>query len=267
MIVKKLLSDWKATIEFADNGKIAVDKLLNGAYDLVLMDIQMPEMDGYAATKKIRTELPEPFCSTPIMAMTAYATPVERQKSLDCGMNDYISKPFNPADLKRKIAGLKPGKSNHEAGDRKPEAGGNYIATNKQPGNNIPQPVINVDQPEPEMTINLSYLREVSGNNAEFITQMIELFLQKTPEALEEMNERFRQQNWEELRNIAHRIKPSYTYVGLAEIHKMLAEIEREALENHSQTNVDKVSTLISEVGSKSKEAFKALKEELGQIK
>jgi HPt (histidine-containing phosphotransfer) domain-containing protein len=182
-------------------------------------------------------------------------------------MNDYISKPFNPADLKRKIAGLKPGKSNNEAGDRTPEAGGNYIATNKQPGNNIPQPVINVDQPEPVMTINLSYLSEVSGNNAEFITQMIELFLQKTPEALEEMNERFRQQNWEELRNIAHRIKPSYTYVGLAEIHKMLAEIEREALENHSQTNVDKVSTLISEVGSKSKEAFKALKEELGQIK
>ena len=103
MIVKKILTDWKATVECADNGLIAVEKLQSGFFDLVLMDIQMPEMDGYTAAKTIRNKLPQPLCNIPIIAMTAHAAPTEKQKCFENGMNDYISKPFNPAELKKKI--------------------------------------------------------------------------------------------------------------------------------------------------------------------
>jgi len=102
LIVKKILQGWNVNVECAGNGLIAIEKLQEKHFDLVLMDIQMPEMDGYTATQTIRQKLDEPFRSVPIMAMTAHAVPMEKQKCFDLGMNGYISKPFNPADLKNK---------------------------------------------------------------------------------------------------------------------------------------------------------------------
>jgi PAS domain S-box-containing protein len=84
-------------VEVADNGRIAVDMARRGAYDLILMDMQMPEMDGLEATRLIRT-MPE-FSSTPIVAMTASAFGADRDACLAAGMNDHIGKPVNPATL------------------------------------------------------------------------------------------------------------------------------------------------------------------------
>jgi two-component system, sensor histidine kinase and response regulator len=100
-IAIELLEGVGATVKVAINGRIAVETLSNGpqppAYDLVLMDLQMPEMDGYQATKKIRSDAR--FAALPIIAMTAHATMEERQRCLDAGMNDHISKPIDPALL------------------------------------------------------------------------------------------------------------------------------------------------------------------------
>ena len=90
----------------ADNGEQAVKLGKSEHVDSILMDIQMPIMDGLTAAKTIRTTLPEPFCSVPIMAMTAHATASEKQKCVDHGMNDHINKPFDPMDLKKKIIAL-----------------------------------------------------------------------------------------------------------------------------------------------------------------
>ncbi|HAP00363.1 MAG TPA: hybrid sensor histidine kinase/response regulator, partial [Bacteroidetes bacterium] len=89
-------------LEIAENGLIGIDKLKAADYDILLMDIQMPEMDGYEATKKIREEGGEKK-DIAIMAMTANATKEEIQKCIASGMNDYITKPFEPNDLLRKI--------------------------------------------------------------------------------------------------------------------------------------------------------------------
>jgi len=115
-----------------------------------------------------------------------------------------------------------------------------------------------------ELRIDLSYLKQIGGDNPAFIMQMIEMFLQKTPIALEEMNEKFKQQSWEDLRNVAHRIKPSYTYIGLGEIHKMLAEIEDIS---STQTNLDSIPGLMNTVEIQSQAAFKALEAELVRMK
>ena len=84
-------------VEVADNGRIAVDMARRGAYDLILMDMQMPEMDGLEATRLIRT-VPE-LDATPIVAMTASAFGADRDACLAAGMNDHIGKPVNPAML------------------------------------------------------------------------------------------------------------------------------------------------------------------------
>ena len=88
-------------VEVADNGRIAVDMARRGAYDLILMDMQMPEMDGLEATRLIRT-VPE-LDSTPIVAMTASAFGADRDACLAAGMNDHIGKPVNPATLYDKM--------------------------------------------------------------------------------------------------------------------------------------------------------------------
>jgi two-component system sensor histidine kinase/response regulator len=96
----------KAVIDTAGNGKIAVDQLHKKHYDLVLMDIQMPVMDGYEATRYIRKEMMSPINSVPIMAMTANVTQNDVDKCLEAGMNDHISKPFEPEELQKKIIKL-----------------------------------------------------------------------------------------------------------------------------------------------------------------
>jgi signal transduction histidine kinase/CheY-like chemotaxis protein len=95
------------SVEVAENGHQAVDAVRRSAFDVVLMDIQMPELDGVQATRQIRA-LPAPKCSVPIIAMTAHAMAGAREEYLAAGMNDYISKPVQPALLLSKLAGIAP---------------------------------------------------------------------------------------------------------------------------------------------------------------
>src|SRR4029078_267549 len=96
-----LLQGAGATVKVANNGREAVEILSAGPqptpFDMVLMDLQMPEMDGYQATAKLRKDTR--FASLPIIAMTAHATIEERQRCLASGMNDHISKPIEPERL------------------------------------------------------------------------------------------------------------------------------------------------------------------------
>jgi PAS domain S-box-containing protein len=94
-----LLKKWKIEYDMAFDGAEACQKVLDKKYDLILMDIQMPIMDGYEATIKI-TNTENPNKNTPIVALTASALVTQKDKALECGMSDYLSKPFTPVQLK-----------------------------------------------------------------------------------------------------------------------------------------------------------------------
>lgn len=106
ILAKKVLTDWKWKVEIAENGKVALEKLEKSNFDLILMDIQMPEMDGYETTRKIRQTFKSPKSDIPIMAMTAHALAGEAEKCINVGMNNYISKPFDKKILFSKILSL-----------------------------------------------------------------------------------------------------------------------------------------------------------------
>ena len=99
-VATKFLEKWKVVVEVAENGKIAVEKYQKGKFDVILMDIQMPIMDGYTATRAIR----EIDIEIPIIALTASATLNNQDRAFTVGMNDYVTKPFNPNELFQKIA-------------------------------------------------------------------------------------------------------------------------------------------------------------------
>lgn len=104
-VAAKILTNLEASVEVARHGREAIDFLKNKHYDIILMDIQMPEMDGYEATKIIREQMGSAIGSIPIIAMTASALIADREKCLIAGMNDFIAKPFQAKELYEKILG------------------------------------------------------------------------------------------------------------------------------------------------------------------
>ncbi|HWB26057.1 MAG TPA: PAS domain S-box protein [Chitinophagaceae bacterium] len=103
LLAQELLKQWQGTADVALNGRIAFEMIKQKDYDVVLMDLQMPEMDGYQATMEVRKLPEEKYHTLPIIALTASAMLEIKDKAFTCGMNDYISKPFNPDELYRKI--------------------------------------------------------------------------------------------------------------------------------------------------------------------
>ncbi len=268
LVVKKTFADWNSNIDIAENGLIAVEMLKSNEYDLILMDIQMPEMDGYTAVEIIRKKFPENKRSIPIMAMTAHASAIEKQKCKEAGMQDYISKPFDPANLKKKIAEL--------CGNVVTEVSGNPAYSKTIQPDFYPPKQESVQEKNVALAketttqknnkqvtssnINLDYLKQLSGGNDKFFIELIETFLDMTPKALEKMNQSLVQKQWDELRGIAHRIKPSYGYVGLKEIQILLTKIEKW---DSQKVKPELIQEHLVEIKSATEKAFVQLREAL----
>ena len=209
LYAKSILKQWECAVDIAENGLVAIEKIKNNFYDVILMDVQMPVMDGYEATRAIRL-MDSHMRHTPIVALTANATKTDIEKCLSSGMNDYLPKPFTPDDLYRKIfKDLKiKGKKN---GTLK------KLLTDKK---------VNFD---------LAYLRSVSDNNQEFIQEMIQTFVQSIPPILKKMDKSVSEKNWEKLSGLAHQIKPSFSLLGMDSLRKTIFYIEENA---HQKTNL-----------------------------
>ncbi|MBO9200367.1 MULTISPECIES: response regulator [Niastella] len=100
MVAKKMITNWNGAVDIAENGVVAIDKVQRSEYDIVLMDLQMPVMDGYNATQHIRSFND----AIPIIALTATASADILQRTRELGLTDYLAKPFKPGELYEMIA-------------------------------------------------------------------------------------------------------------------------------------------------------------------
>ena len=103
LVTERILTDWGIQVDIANHGKHAIEMLPKGNYDLILMDLQMPVMNGYDTTRYIRNKMPVPYSKIPIIALTANAFSGMDDECMKIGMNDYISKPFEKDVLFVKI--------------------------------------------------------------------------------------------------------------------------------------------------------------------
>ncbi len=245
ILAQKVLTDWGWVVEIADNGLIAVEKIEKQSFDLVLMDIQLPEMDGYEATRYIREKMVPPKSAIPIIAMTAHAISGEEDKCYKVGMDGYISKPFNPQNLYQKILSVL-----NLNGNGKPHT-----------NNNILDVMTNNNH---RKHTDLTYLLKLANGSDEFIAQMLSLFIEQTPDALGKMEKYLQEHDWELLSKVAHKMKPSIMFVGIKELEQDVKAIEDYASE---KANLDKLPEMVSHVKTICNEAIGELKEEILNFK
>ncbi|MEI9921716.1 MAG: ATP-binding protein [Bacteroidota bacterium] len=223
LYANSILKNWQCKVDMAENGYVAVEKIKDNDFDIVLMDIQMPVMDGFEAAKAIRLGSP-PGNDIPIIALTANATRKDIEKCLAAGMNDCIPKPFTPEDLFRMLFKY----TTYARGSRQ-------VAAVKE---TEPELVVVEDQsgtPSAELEqIDLSYLRKVSGGNDGFVHDMINTFIETMPKAIDEIRGHTDSKQWDELAKAVHKIKPSLTMMGLTKSRETGAFIEESAKERTS---------------------------------
>ncbi len=241
LLMKTLLDDFGFDRDIASNGKIAIEKLAKKDYDIILMDLQMPEMNGFEATKYIRNTMNS---NIPIIALTADVTTVDLEKCKAVGMNDYISKPVDERVLYNKIVGLVTKPMKVKRGRLK----GNEITEIKK-----------------EKSINLAYLHQRTKSNSELMMEMISLYLEQTPPLIHLMKQSLEDKNWEMLHSTIHKMIPSFSIVGIHKDFENMAKKVQEYASTQQQT--DGIINLVLQLENVCNQACVELEEEFNSIK
>lgn len=191
LLMKTLLDDFGFERDIAANGRIAIEKLKSKDYDLILMDLQMPEMNGFEATEYIRRTMNSQI---PIIALTADVTTVDLAKCKAVGMNDYIAKPVDERVLYSKIMSL----------IKKPLL--------PLPGT---APVSANLETKAARCIDLAYLIGRTKSDPKLMMEMISLYLEQTPPLITVMKKSLYEKDWAALHSAVHKMIPSFSIMGI----------------------------------------------------
>ena len=195
----------------APNGKVVIDLLNKEHFDLILMDLHMPEMDGYTATSIIRKMDDQEKRTIPIIALTAAAIKGEKEKCIGAGMDDYISKPFETQDLINMIykhIGVQTTSDDD---------------TNANNSNSATQPTIKYTYIDP------AHLDSVTGGDEKFKKELIDVFIQQLPTLLVGLEKALQDKDYKQLSAIAHKTKSSVALMGIESLRANMAELEIKA--------------------------------------
>jgi CheY-like chemotaxis protein/HPt (histidine-containing phosphotransfer) domain-containing protein len=216
MVVKHTLLKLGATADIVSDGAEAIEKFKKNKYDLILMDIQMPLMDGYEATQYIRNQLQS---NIPIIAMTAFGLNGEDNKCYEYGMNDFVSKPFtieNLANVIQKVLSV--------------------------PLEDVQNPHILSSK---NVSVDLTMLYDISGEDEAYISVMVQTFLENMPVTLKKIQQSLLDNNWEGVYQAAHYAKSSLSVIKVSEMFDPILAIESIA---KKQTQLEKLPALVQKV-------------------
>ncbi|MEZ7506513.1 PAS domain S-box protein [Flavobacterium sp. Arc2] len=240
LLMKTLLDDFGFERDIAENGKIAVDKLQNNSYDIILMDLQMPEMNGFEATEYIRKTMNSDI---PIIALTADVTTVDLAKCKAVGMNDYIAKPVDERLLYSKIVSIVRKSS---------------IKKEKE----IKKIIVHKTQKH----IDLSYLETRTKSNPKLMMEMIDAYIKQTLPLVTVLEESLLSNDWELLRASAHKMIPSFSIMGInSEFEDMAKKIQNYTGNLGDQK--EEINDLVLQLSTVCNQACEELEIEFNNIK
>jgi len=241
LLMKTLLDDFGFERELADNGKIAIEKLQAKSFDIILMDLQMPEMNGFEATEYIRNVMNSKI---PIIALTADVTTVDLAKCKAVGMNDYIAKPVDERVLYNKIISLVKKPINAIANSEK-EKGCGENKKNK--------------------CIDLAYLIHRTKSNPTLMMEMISLYLDQTPTLVNSMKKSLQNNDWLALQAAVHKMIPSFVIMGISKDFENMARKVHEYANTQQQT--EGIFDMVLQLENICTQACAELTEEFNAIK
>jgi signal transduction histidine kinase/CheY-like chemotaxis protein/HPt (histidine-containing phosphotransfer) domain-containing protein len=239
-LAKIILEQWKVDVTVALNGREALDLIAVRNFDAVLMDIQIPELNGLEAVKEIRKNFGEKGKNLVVIALTANARKEDAENYLAAGMSAYLSKPFKEHELIDKLNTFFSSQPLVREKDKKTELKGKK---NKK--------------------YDLDELKKITRGDEKFLHKIVEMFIANTPQNLEKMQEALENKNWNTIGMIAHKMRPSYSHFGMDEMAEKLKEIEAGAGE---EKNLEKVEKLTQEVLEDSQKVITELEVELHDL-
>jgi signal transduction histidine kinase/DNA-binding response OmpR family regulator len=224
----EILKHLGCEVEIAGNGEDAVEMHAKGSFDVVFMDCQMPKMDGYTATRMIRKH--EGADHVPIIAMTAHALKGDRERCIEAGMDDYISKPVTPDTVMDAV--LRWFRAAEPEETTEMDSAANASST-LETGSS--QQAISPQQGEPEI-FSIKQVMDVTGGNVKIIKRITSVFLENVPSEIEELAKAISTENYEEARRMAHSIKGASATVGGMRMSVVAFGMEQAAHENDLST-------------------------------
>jgi PAS domain S-box-containing protein len=242
LLMNTLLDDFGFERDMASNGKIAIEKLQTKAYDIILMDLQMPEMNGFEATEYIRTKLKS---NIPIIALTADVTTVDLDKCTALGMNDYIAKPVDERLLYSKIISLV----------KRPA----FVKVSEEKQKNVFGIYSN------ERCVDLKYLTQRTKSNPVLMMEIISVYLEQTPSLIKVMKRSYQDKDWNSLYAAVHKMIPSFSIMGIhVDFETMAKKVQDYA---STQKQGDEISTLVHQLETICTQACNELEKEFNRIK
>ena len=239
LLMKTLLDDFGFECDITSNGRLAIEKLKTKTYDIILMDLQMPDMNGFEATRYIRKTL---HSKIPIIALTADVTTIDVGKCKAAGMNDYISKPVDERLLYSKLISY----------SKKPIA---IIAT-KEEQKKVQDEI---------RYVNLDYLMKLTKANSVLMAEMINAYLNQTPELVIVMKKSLKEKNWKSLQSAVHKMVPSFSIMGISpEIEIMAKKIQEYA---YSIEISNEIEHLVQKLEAVCLQSCQELEQELNKLK
>jgi len=247
-IASQILESWGMEVAIAINGIEAVEMIKNSYFDLVLMDIHMPEMDGVEATRIIRSLEGDKFSKLPIIALTANALKGDNHRFIEAGMNDYITKPFIEENLYAVISRfLQPA--------QKPDfIINNNLIVDKEieifPFTNSSNEVLLYD---------LTMVEEIGKDNPSFLPKMVALFLEQISEDLLSLNTATVEGDWNTVCRLTHRMKPSIEGMGIFSLREKIIELEYQT-KNNELLIESNIKAMVSDVTLVLEKVFEQLR-------
>ncbi|MFZ0927604.1 MAG: response regulator [Syntrophobacteraceae bacterium] len=226
------------SVDVVSNGLQAIEALSGNTYKVVLMDCQMPEMDGYDASRKIREYEASSFQGNgkthiPIIALTAHAMKGDRELCIAAGMDDYLHKPFNRQQLAEVLGRwLSPAKNICEAADGQPEGSDGPVNGSAAGSDNRKNEMHPIDI---KAWDEIRSLKE--GGSDELLLEFIDVYLEESLDVMETLREAMDQGDVDRARAMAHKLKSSSAIVGAASLSGMLKELEERCEKSPSAHN------------------------------
>lgn len=226
-----------AVFDIVGNGREAIEHLMMGTYDLIMMDINMPEMDGFEATEYIRKNMK---LKTPIIAMTGWSSKDDSNKFEEVGMNGTLAKPFGLEILYKTL---------HEA----------LIAVKPSVASAGNEDGLIDETPK----VDLSLLNELSESDSEYKKTIIQMFLDSMPETIQQIEEAFAIKDYDTLAKAAHYAKSSLSVINVEDLRALVAKIEMNCKKNE---NLDELEALVKRVKVKYNLVVQVLLDELKKV-